>query len=193
MTRLLAAAIVAIAIIGEETSMANPGPIILLDSIAGTSFLAIQSAMPVLERHRPDLERTNLEVVRNGTSAVVVLAEAGRQGPSRGKFGVRTDSNTELNADDLRTITSDAAAALMLDKIQGSSFLAIRAAMKAFQVHNPDLAQYRIEVVREGDVVSVLFADKDRADGTRGSVGQSGFEVDLNPRDWSVVRSHFVR
>lgn len=33
----------------------------------------------------------------------------------------------------------------VLDTIQGSSFLAIQAAMEVFQRHNPDLTQYQIE------------------------------------------------
>ena len=81
----------------------------------------------------------------------------------------------------------------MLDRIQGSSFLAIQAAMGIFQQHNPDLAQYKVEVVGEGDSVVVIFADKDRPDGTRGSVGKSGFEVELNAGDLRVLRSNFVR
>jgi len=81
----------------------------------------------------------------------------------------------------------------MLDRIQGSSFLATQAVVVVFQRHNPDLTQYKIEVVREGDSGVVIFADKNRPEGTRGSVGKPGFEVELNAGDLRVLRSNFVR
>jgi hypothetical protein len=53
---------------------------------------------------------------------------------------------------------------------------------------------YNIEIVREGAaLVVVIFADKDRPPGTRGSTGRPGFEVELGARDLRVLRSNHVR
>jgi hypothetical protein len=59
----------------------------------------------------------------------------------------------------------------VLDRIQGSSFLAIQAAIGIFQRHNPDLAQHKVEVVRDGACIVVLFAGKDRPEGIVGALG----------------------
>lgn len=80
-----------------------------------------------------------------------------------------------------------------LDPLQDSSVRAIQVAKEVFQQHDPDLTQYNIEVVRDGGSVVVIFAYKDRPAGTRGSVGKSGFEVELDARDLRVLRSNFVR
>ena len=82
----------------------------------------------------------------------------------------------------------------VLDTIQGSSYLAIQAAMGVFQRHNPDLALYKIEVVRDGDPLVVIFTDKDRPSGARGNIGaRPGFEVEMDARDLHVRRSNFIR
>jgi hypothetical protein len=81
-----------------------------------------------------------------------------------------------------------------LDIIQGSSFLAIQAALAAFQHRNPDLAHYKITVVSERESVVVIFADKDRQTGTRGSSSPwPGFEVEMSAKDLRVLRSSFIR
>src|SRR5436189_44491 len=92
-----------------------------------------------------------------------------------------------------QTVMSNSSPIQVLDTIQGSSFLAIQTVMGIFQKHNPDLTHYKIEVVREGNSEVVIFADKDRPEGTRGSVGKPGFEVELSAGDLRVLRSNFVR
>ena len=82
----------------------------------------------------------------------------------------------------------------VLDTIQGSSVLVIQATMEVLQRHNLDLTQYKIDVVREGNSVVVIFTDKDRQVGTRGNLSaRPGFEVELNAHDLHVLRSNFVR
>jgi len=173
--------------------MANSGQIQFLDMIQGSSFLAIQSAMEVLQRHNPDLAKYGIEVVREGNSVVVILADKDESANPREDFGVSLEPKMELSLKELSFLRSNMEQIQMLDQIQGSNFLAIQAATEVFQRYNPDLANYKIEVVREGDSVVVIFADKDRPDGTRGSVGKPGFEVELNVQDLRVLRSNFVR
>ena len=173
--------------------MANSGPIQLLDSIQGSSFLAIQSVRDMLQRRNPDFSRSKFQVVRRMNAVVVVLDEQDAQGNSRGEFAVDVESRTELSAQEVRILVSNLSQRQLLDHVHGSNFLAIQAAMQVFQQHRPDLAKYRIEVIRDGDDLAVLFADKDRPPGTRGSVGLPGFEVELDARDRTVIRSSFVR
>lgn len=164
-----------------------------LDTIQGCSFLSIQSAMEVLKHHNPDFERSKIEVIRKGNSAVVILADKNEPANTKKSLGVMLESKAELNAHDLSVLRSDEDQIQLLDKIQGSSFLPIRKAVEIFQRHNPDLTQYNIKVVREGDSLVVLFSDKDRPAGIHGSIGKPGFEVELNARDLTVIRSNFVR
>jgi hypothetical protein len=184
---------VALALIGGQANMANSSQIQFLDTIQGSSFLAIQAVMGIFQRHNPDLTLYKIEVVREGNTVVVILVDKDEPASTRENLGVRLESKLELSAQDLSILRSTPGQIHLLDRIQGSSFLAIQAAMTVFQRHNPDLAQYKIEVVREGASRVVIFADKDRPEGTRGSVGKPGFEVELNAQDLRVLRSNFVR
>jgi len=70
---------------------------------------------------------------------------------------------------------------------------AIRAAADVFTVRVPraDLAEYKISVCREGELLHVIFVDKERSQGMRGSGGRPncpGFEVTLQGRIWSSSR-----
>lgn len=193
MIRMVSAVMVALVMIGGQIVMANSKQIQFLDTIHGSSFLAIQSAMEVLRRHNPDLSQFKIEVLYEGNSVVIILADKNEPTSSRGNLGVRLEPREELSAQDLRTLRSNMGQIQLLDRIQGSSFLAIQTAIMIFQLHKPDLSQYNIEVVREGDSVVVIFADKDRPTGTRGSIGKPGFEVELNAQDLRVLQSNFVR
>jgi hypothetical protein len=193
MIKLIPTVTAAFVLIGEQAVMANSNQIQFLDTIQGSSFLGAQTAMGIIRRHNLDLAQYKIEVVREGNSIVVIFADKDEPASTRENLGVRLESKAELSAQDLSVLRSDMGRIQMLDRIQGSSFLAIQAAMGIFQRHNPDLTQYKIEVVREGNSIVVIFADKDRPAGTRGSVGKPGFEVELNAQDLQVLRSNFVR
>jgi hypothetical protein len=173
--------------------MSNSSQIQFLDTLQGSSFLAIQGVLEVFQRHNQDLTQSNIEVLREGSSVVVIFADKGEPVSTRENLGVRLESKAELSTQDLSSLRSNADRIHLLDRIQGNSFVMIQAAMGIFQRHNPDLTDYKIEVVREGDSVVVIFADKDRPEGTRGSIGKAGFEVELNAGDLRVLRSNFVR
>jgi hypothetical protein len=81
----------------------------------------------------------------------------------------------------------------MLDPTLPYSVNAIRVASDVFREHNPDLNEYNVQVVRDRDVVVVVFVGKQRPQGTRGVGAVPGFEVELDPSDLHVIRSHFVR
>ena len=79
----------------------------------------------------------------------------------------------------------------------GPYVAAIRAAAAVFLNRYPraDLAEYKIKVCREGELLHVIFTDKERATGMRGSGGRPncpGFEVTL-AADLAVVQAHFIR
>lgn len=167
--------------------MSTTGQIKVLDSIQGSSFLVSQAALAVFQRHTPDIAQGSIEVIREGDSEFVVFTDGRRH------LGVRAGTAVELNADDLKALLSARDRIKIVDTLQGSNFLAIQAAMEIFRNQSPDLVQYRIEVVRDGDSLVVVFTDKDRPVGTRGSVGRPGFEVALDPRDRHVKRSNFIR
>jgi hypothetical protein len=193
MTRHASAELVAIVMMGAQMVMANSGPIQFLDSIHGNSFLAIQSTMEVFQRRKLDLARSRFEVARTGDSLVVILTEQHGPGKTREKVGVSVETKMELSPQDLAAVISNTDRYLLVDHILGSNLVAVQTAVRVFAQHQPDLRQYKIDVIRDGDALAVLFADKDRPPGIHGSVGQAGFEVELNAQDMTVVRSNFVR
>jgi hypothetical protein len=74
---------------------------------------------------------------------------------------------------------------------------AVRAAVAVFSARVPraDLAEYRIMVCREGELLHVSFVDRERPPGMRGNGGRPncpGFAVTL-AADLSVVKAHFIR
>jgi hypothetical protein len=78
------------------------------------------------------------------------------------------------------------------------AFPAVRAAAAVFLARFPraDLAEYKIEVCRQGDLLHVIFVDKERPEGVRGSGGRTGcpgFEVTMRSADLSVLDGHFIR
>jgi hypothetical protein len=159
----------------------------VLDSVQGSSFLTSQAVMGVFKRHTPDIAPATIEVIRDGGSEFVVFTDKNRQ------FGVRAGTQVELNANDLHALLTNKDR-IKVDALQGSSFLAIEAAMEVFKRRNPDLAWYKIEVVRDGEFVVVIFSDKDRPEGSKGNLSpRLGFEAVLDARDRRVLRSHFIR
>jgi len=77
------------------------------------------------------------------------------------------------------------------------NFAAIRAAVAVFLARCPrvDLAEYEFTVCREDELIHVIFLDKERPRGTRGSGGRSGcpgYVVTLGA-DLVVVKAHFIR
>lgn len=171
------------------------GPVKVQDSIQGSSFLAIQDATKVIERHKPDLAQYRIEVVRDQDYVVVIFAHTGAQAGVQRNFGVRQGFQEAMNTTDLQRLMAKIKQVEVLDSIEGNSLRVIEAAVGVFQQrHKPDLAQYKITVVGKGTSVVVIFTDKDRQPGTRGSAGaRPGFEVELNPLDLRVLGSHFVR
>lgn len=91
-------------------------------------------------------------------------------------------------------IMSDTAKLETIDTIRGKSYLAVQAAVRELQRKNLDVVGYKIQVLKEGNSVFVIFLDQHQPEGTLGSVGaKPGFEVELDARDLSVRRSNFVR
>src|SRR5262245_55784807 len=85
-----------------------------------------------------------------------------------------------------------------LAAVDGPNLPAIRAAVAVFAARVPraDLAEYKISVCREGELFHVIFVDKERPKGMRGSGGRPncpGFEVTLQGADLAVVEAHFIR
>jgi hypothetical protein len=177
--------------------MSDKGPIKVQDTVLGSHYLGIRAAVKILERHKLDLSEYTILVVREGKSVVVLLIASKEKEGAPKQLGVRQGDATELNARDLSALLAKLNQLTTLEKIQGRSLLAIRAAEEVFLSRDPkaDLARYKVEVLREGDSVLVIFVDKDRKPGTRGTAaGQApGFEVELKANDLSFVRANFSR
>jgi hypothetical protein len=168
--------------------MPNPGPVKVLDSLQGTSYVAIEAALKTLQRHRLDVTRRTIAVVRDGETTVVVLAGM------EGRAGARVSPEAELSASEMEALAAAGDRATVLDSIEGSSLPAIRTAAEVCQRRVADLSAYRIALMSEGESLVVSFTDKDAAPGGRGSRGsRPGFEVEMRARDLEVRRSNFVR
>ena len=158
------------------------------ETIMGTSFLAIQTALGILRNRKLDLSHCNIEVVHKEAPKVVIFNCKNEQ------LGVRTETGVELSTNDVKTFTSSKNKDNVSDIIQGDNYRAIRVAKEPFERHNPDLAYYLIKVVRRSGSVIVLFTDKDRPPGILGSVSKRPeFEVELDADTLQVSRSNFLR
>ena len=128
-----------------------------------------------------------------GSSFLVIQAELSRRG------GLEDDP-IDVGRNDRGDVivlprSARARGAVVLDSIDARNARAIATAADVFKRHyNADLRDYNIEVVRDGNSIVVIFLDKDREPGTRGSTGgRPGFEVELDARDFRVIRSNFLR
>jgi hypothetical protein len=165
------------------------------DTILGTSFLAIQAAMKFLDPYRINLEAYKILVINEGELVLLIANDKNAGAHARRNFGLRHGFEVEMSAHDLSMVMSTLDQANRLEEIQGRSFLAIRAAAEVFfQRVRADLARYKIEVERDGDVLVITFDAKDKPPSMRGSLpGTPGFSVELNPRDLTVLDSYFAR
>lgn len=174
--------------------MSKTGPIKILETMQGSSYLAIESALKTLERWGLDMPNSTITVLRDKETPVVVVE---RMSPGTGaaeRHGARVDPNVELTAEEVNRLTSAPDPAKVQDKVQGSSLPAIRVAAEVFRKKIPDLSGYRIALMSEGDSLVVAFTDKDARPGARGSGGSRlGFEVEMSARDLAVRRSNFIR
>ena len=76
------------------------------------------------------------------------------------------------------------------DEIHGAAHTLVAA-----RIPRADLAEYKISVCREGELFHVIFVDKERPKGMRGSGGRPGcpgFELTL-AADLAVTEAHFIR
>jgi len=175
-------------------SMAMAGPFVILDMVRGSSYALIQGQMAVAQHRHLDLNRCQIEVKRDRTSAVVVFTEQGELRHEEQVIAVRTNSGMELNATELRALLTNPDLVESVDSIRGRSFQSIQSAMEVFGKQNRDLSVYKIEVAWDGETIIVMFSDKDRLPGTMGNTpGRPGFEVVLDPEDLHVVKSYFLR
>jgi hypothetical protein len=194
-TRLALAALMSLITAGGPT-MPDTGQIKLLDTIRGANYLTVQAALKVLDRHAPDLSRYTVLVVREAERASVILADNAADPALRKNLGVRQGASEALSARDVGQILASLDRIEVLEKLQGTSLRAIRAAEPTFRqrLPNSDLAEYQIEVVRDGESLVVLFTGKDREPGTRGHIpARPGLEVELDSGDLRVIRSAFIR
>ncbi len=170
--------------------MSNGGRLRIVDTIQGTGFLSIVQALSILDREdREDLElaQHDLRVLSVEQREVVVML--GRESGVV-TWGARLDpAPRALSAGELERL----ALARPRDSLHGTSYPAVAKAVEAFPRDRADLALYTIQVLAEGEMLTVTFIDKDTPPGTRGSWGQPGFQVTLRASDLSVLHSSYLR
>ena len=83
----------------------------------------------------------------------------------------------------------------MLGSVNGSSYPPISHAVEVFKEKVGSIEHYEMELFRDGPSQVVLFTDEDKnAPGIRGNPGKRpAFEVELDPSDFRILRSNFVR
>jgi len=174
--------------------MLGAGPLKIVDTIPGSSFLAIQAVMKAAARRHPDFARYNIKVLRDDVSVVVVFEENSEARHKQGDFGLREGAEKELSASELQLLLSKDGQGKLLGEIRGASIPIVDAATAVFRHHHPDLTKYKIAVFSEKDSMVVIFTDKLALPRTRGNPGAlPGFEVELKASDLHVIRSNFIR
>lgn len=171
----------------------NVGPIEVLDTIQGSSYLVIQRALHVLEGQKLDLNQYRITVVRWGESDAVIFTADEMKGDTIRDHGVRLDTEEILKPEEMNGIKSNLDRVTTVDALRGINHSAIQVAVDVFNQHDLNITRYKIVVVSEGTSKVILFNDKDLQPGSRGGGRVPGFEVELNAHDLSVLRSNFVR
>ncbi len=174
--------------------MSKTGPIKVLETMQGSSYVAIESALKTLQRWNLNVPNSTITVLRDKEALVVIVEGAAPMTGAGEQHGARVEPDVELTADEVNRLTSAPDPSKLQDRIQGGSLPAIRVAAEVFRKKIPDLSGYRITLVSEGDSQVVAFTDKDARPGDRGSAGgRLAFEVEMNATDLRVLRSNFVR
>ena len=163
----------------------------IIDTIKGHDFLAIQSIIDILKKYKPDWVQSKIEILSKKNSTIIVLSHE-KINDTQKTIGIDLKSKVQLDPEEVKTFISGVNIEL-LDKIKASSFFIIEKANNLFQEHKLDLNEYNIEVIEEGASIIVIFSDKERIVGSRGSTGKLGFEVEFNNKDLQVIRSNFIR
>ncbi len=173
--------------------MADPSVIQALDAIQGENYLSIQTAAAVLPFDRRPAG--TVVVVREGEAVTVLLAESDKVDAAK-CVGVKPGQKAELPAKDVAALVARLDQIPTTERIRVGSLLAIRIGQAEYLKNDPnlDLKNFKIEVVRDGDAVVVIFSDKDAPPGTRGINRQRpSFEVALKSTDRSVIRANYTR
>jgi len=180
------------AAIGGQNVMPSDAQLEVLDTVQGTSFSAIDSAVEVLKQRKLDLSNFRITVVGEAKSVIVVFNVAGAETGLQEQIAV--SSGIQLSVAEIANL-SKTSGSKVLDTIHGRSYYAIAAAMAPFHKRGLDLAFYTISVMREGNSLYVSFVDKEATQRkVRGNPGKRpGFEVELATHDLHVVRSSFIR
>lgn len=169
--------------------MGDANRLLFIDRLRGVDFVKIQSALDNINSRDFDFSRLRIELLRDEDCTVIDLSHD----VSRERFCLRLQTGDPMSTEDLDSFRSARNNTEIFESIHGTTFLAIRAAVEVFKRQNLNLEYYNIEVVREGTSIIVIFSDKDRPEGARGSIGKIGFEVELDSRDLHVIRSNYVR
>jgi hypothetical protein len=172
-------------------------PIEEVDSLSGSDYLGVQTAMNVLALHDLDLAGYTILFLRKGNATIVVFSPR-KVETDKNQRAVDLEFEAEMKASDLRALMSELDQGEVMKKVQGSCMRAIHLAATVFLGRWPraELAQYEIDLSSERDLLSISFLDKGRRRGVRGNGGRPGFpgfEVALNCTDLSLVKAHFVR
>ncbi|HJS09342.1 MAG TPA: hypothetical protein VJ809_16865 [Pirellulales bacterium] len=165
----------------------------VLETIQGTSFVAIRSALVVLAPHKLDVTKYQIRVVREGDAEVVLFTEKKPDRPPAKSYGVRLAPDKELNLLETNKLVARLQLLKVMDQMDGSNYPPIPIAFALFEPRKPDLALYQIRVFGKGESVTVAFTDKDRQPGTRGGGGRLGFEAEMKAEGLKVLRSNFLK
>jgi len=186
--------LIVLEILGVSQVMGNSGQIEIIDHISGSHFVAVLSATDIAHQRNWDLNTSTIHVLKEDASLFVAfLANKDSQSSSPDQWVIDLNSRKELTVTAAIPWLAQINGTKDVAELSGSSVAVIETALGIFRSHGLDVGDYQIDVIRQGESFTVIFADKDRPQGTVGSVGKPGFEVELNRKDLSVLRSNFVR
>lgn len=180
-------------LIVESSSMATSAPLQTLALVSADSFQAIRDALTLVPNSNAALSQLRADVVQAGANRVVLLSPQSAMDGSAAEVGVHVDAKRVLLPSELNLVLQHLAQTQLLGSLLCRHFFAIDQAMRWVQQERDDLSGYKIELVREGPALIVLFSAQQREVGTRGSLGLPGFEVEIEPDTLRVVRANRVR
>ncbi len=178
--------------------MSPPPPNLrVLDQIQVASLLMIREALHGLNLPLQNVAQHSILVVEHNGGHVVLLQRNRAAASAADESGFDIERKAKLSDSELDQLRTTREQLKQIDRIEGSQLPIAVAAFEIFDKQRPlasSADRYQLKVLSEGDAIVVLFADKERLDGTRGSaIPNRSFEVEFAASDLVVRRANFIR
>ncbi len=169
-----------------------PAPLTVVDEISGAEFLSVQAAAAVLVDRAVSWNNFRVHAAEKAQLVIFERLESAiRPGHAR-VYAVRLPA-TELQEAAAIDLLQGPTKVPVERSIRGESVAFISAAVRELSRRSLDPTKYRIRLIQDAGRHIVAFSDVNVPAGSRAAPAIPGFEAEISPTDYSVIRANFVR